>query len=253
MTGVIDVHAHILPGIDDGSRDWDESRRLLEESYRQGIRYIIATPHYSRRGLPSDIYDLSEKLKEEARKIAPDFQIGLGQETYYHEGLIENLKNGRALTLDGSQYVLVEFEPQVPYMKMYQAVRKLTMARYIPIIAHVERYACLREDSNMSELVQCDCRLQMNFSSLKRNSILDKEVRWCRKQVMRDRVYCLGTDMHRMDYRKPDIEESFQWLVKHLDGLKLHGLLRGNAKKVIQKRQYKIEKQENTKTYGKDL
>lgn len=111
MTGVIDVHAHILPGIDDGSRDWDESRRLLEESYRQGIRYIIATPHYSRRGLPSDIYDLSEKLKEEARKIAPDFQIGLGQETYYHEGLIENLKNGRALTLDGSQYVLVEFEP----------------------------------------------------------------------------------------------------------------------------------------------
>lgn len=140
MTGVIDVHAHILPGIDDGSRDWDESRRLLEESYRQGIRYIIATPHYSRRGLPSDIYDLSEKLKEEARKIAPDFQIGLGQETYYHEGLIENLKNGRALTLDGSQYVLVEFEPQVPYMKMYQAVRKLTMARYIPIIAHVEEH-----------------------------------------------------------------------------------------------------------------
>ena len=54
MTGVIDIHAHILPGIDDGSRDWDESRRLLEESYRQGIRYIIATPHYSRRGLPSD-------------------------------------------------------------------------------------------------------------------------------------------------------------------------------------------------------
>ncbi len=43
MTGVIDIHAHILPGIDDGSRDWDESRRLLEESYRQGIRYIIAT------------------------------------------------------------------------------------------------------------------------------------------------------------------------------------------------------------------
>lgn len=70
---------------------------------------------------------------------------------------------------------------------------------------------------------------------------------------MQDRVYCLGTDMHRMDYRKPDIEESFQWLVMHLDGLKLHGLLRGNAKKVIQKRQYKKEKQENTKTYGKDL
>ena len=179
---------------------------------------------------------MSEKLKEEARRIAPDFWTGLGQETYYHDGLVENLRDGKALTLEGSQYVLVEFDPQVPYMKMYQAVRKLTMARYIPIIAHVERYACLREDTNMSELFQCDCRLQMNFSSLKGNSILDKEVRWCRKQIMQGRIYCLGTDMHRMDYRKPEIDESFQWLVNHLDGLKLHGLLRGNAKNVIRKR-----------------
>ena len=179
---------------------------------------------------------MSEKLKEEARRIAPDFRTGLGQETYYHDGLVENLRDGKALTLEGSQYVLVEFDPQVPYMKMYQAVRKLTMARYIPIIAHVERYECLREDTNMSELFQCDCRLQMNFSSLKGNSILDKEVRWCRKQIMQGRIYCLGTDMHRMDYRKPEIDESFQWLVNHLDGLKLHGLLRGNAKNVIRKR-----------------
>ena len=75
MTGIIDIHAHILPGIDDGSRDWDESRKMLEESYRQGIRYIIATPHYSRRGLNPDIYDLSEKLREEARRIAPEMCI----------------------------------------------------------------------------------------------------------------------------------------------------------------------------------
>lgn len=210
MTGVIDIHAHILPGIDDGSRDRDRNRRLLEESYRQGTRYTIATSHYSRRGLPSSIHGLSERLEEEARKTAPDFQIGLGQKTCYHEGLIENLKNGGVLTLDGSQYVLVEFEPQVPYMKTYQAVRKLTMVGYIPIIAHVGRYACLREDSNMSELVQCDYRLQMNFNSLKGNSTLDKEVRWCRKQVMRNRVYCLGTGIHRMDCREPDIEENFQ-------------------------------------------
>ena len=92
MTGIIDMHAHILPGIDDGSRDWDESRRMLEESYRQGIRYIVATPHYSRSGLPSGIYELAERLKEEAHNIAPDFMTGLGQETYYHEGLVDHLR-----------------------------------------------------------------------------------------------------------------------------------------------------------------
>lgn len=183
MTGIIDMHAHILPGIDDGSRDWDESRRMLEESYRQGIRYIVATPHYSRSGLPSGIYELAERLKEEAHNIAPDFMTGLGQETYYHEGLVDHLREGKALTLEGSQYVLVEFDPQVSYEKMYQAIRKLTMARYIPVIAHVERYTCLRQGTNLSEIARCDCRLQMNYSSLSGNHLWDKETRWCRKQV----------------------------------------------------------------------
>ena len=55
MTGIIDIHTHILPGIDDGSRDWDESRRMLEAAYQQGTRCIIATPHYSRRAAAPDI------------------------------------------------------------------------------------------------------------------------------------------------------------------------------------------------------
>ena len=71
MTGIIDIHTHILPGIDDGSRDWDESRRMLEAAYQQGTRCIIATPHYSRRGLPPQIYELAERLSEEAGRIAP--------------------------------------------------------------------------------------------------------------------------------------------------------------------------------------
>ena len=148
MTGIIDVHTHILPGIDDGARDWDESRRMLETAYSQGIRHIVATPHYSRRGLRPEIYELSARLTEEAKKIAPDFKTGLGQETYYHEGLVENLKQGQALTLEGTRCVLVEFDPQEAYHSLYQAVRKMTMARYIPVIAHVERYFCLREASD---------------------------------------------------------------------------------------------------------
>lgn len=95
---MIDIHTHILPGIDDGARDWDESRRMLEMAYSQGIRHIVATPHYSRRGLRPEIYELSARLSEEAQKIASDFKTGLGQETYYHEGLVENLKQGQALT-----------------------------------------------------------------------------------------------------------------------------------------------------------
>lgn len=233
MIGFIDIHAHILPGIDDGARDWDESRRMLETAYEQRIRHIVATPHYSRRGLPPDIYDLAAKLQEEAFKIAPDFKIGLGQETYYHEGLVENLKAGTALSLAGTYYVLVEFEPQVTYHNLYQAVRKLTMARYIPVIAHMERYLCLREEKNLMNLLQCDCRLQMNYSSLGGNALWNKDVRWCRRQVLEGRIHCLSTDMHRMDYRKPVIEDSLKWIEKNLKWNEMLALIRGNAEEIL--------------------
>lgn len=232
---MIDIHTHILPGIDDGARDWDESRRMLEMAYSQGIRHIVATPHYSRRGLRPEIYELSARLSEEAQKIASDFKTGLGQETYYHEGLVENLKQGQALTLAGTRYVLVEFDPQEAYHSLYQAVRKMTMARYIPVIAHVERYFCLKEGKNLEELLQCGCRLQMNYSSLVGNGIWNREVQWCRRQVLEGRIHILGTDMHRMDYRKPDIQASLGWLEKHVGEHALNALVSSNADTILQK------------------
>lgn len=234
MKGIIDIHTHILPEIDDGSRNWDESRNMLEQAYQQGIRCILATPHYSRRGLPPGIYDLAERLQEEAQKIAGDYMTGLGQETYYHEGLVDNLKSGKALTLKGSRYVLVEFDPLVSYQTLYQGIRKLCIARYIPVIAHVERYLCMRKKGKLDELIQCGCRLQMNYSSLEGNGIWNREVRWCREQILEGRIHYLGTDMHRMDYRKPAIEKSLRWLEEHVSRNQIDALLRENAETILQ-------------------
>ena len=149
--------------------------------------------------------------------------------------MVENLKQGQALTLAGTRYVLVEFDPQEAYHSLYQAVRKMTMARYIPVIAHVERYFCLREGKNLEELLQCGCRLQMNYSSLVGNGIWNREVRWCRRQVLEGRIHILGTDMHRMDYRKPDIQASLGWLEKHVEEHALNALVSSNADTILQK------------------
>lgn len=236
MRRIIDIHTHILPGIDDGARDWDESRSMLEQAYKQGIRCILATPHYSRKGHPGNLFDLAEQLQYEAYKIAADFMTGLGQETYYHEELAENLKSGRALTLAGSRYVLVEFDPHVPYERLYQGIRKLCMATYIPVIAHMERYSCLREQGRLEDLVQCGCRLQMNYNSLEGNGIWHRETRWCRKQILENRVHYLGTDMHRMDYRKPTIGRSLKWLEEHVSINRMDALLYKNAESIIQQK-----------------
>ena len=85
-------------------------------------------------------------------------------------------------------------------------------------------------------MIQCGCRLQMNYSSLEGNGIWNRDVRWCRRQVAEGRIHMLGTDMHRMDYRKPDMEESLRWLEKHMGEHEVRALVSSNADKILQKR-----------------
>ena len=68
---IIDVHAHILPGVDDGSSGWEESRQMLQEAYRQGIRTIIATPHYRQGQDVEQLREFTGILRQEAQKLDP--------------------------------------------------------------------------------------------------------------------------------------------------------------------------------------
>ena len=198
---LIDIHAHILPGVDDGSRGMEESETMLSMAYCQGIRRIIATPHYSRRRGSGGLTELADRLNAKAQAIYGDFEILPGHETCYYEGLAEALKSGQALTLAGS--------------------------RYVPVLAHVERYLCLRDEGNFRELVQCDCRMQMNYDSLA-GPFWDPSVRWCRKKVEGGCIHLLATDMHRVDYRKPDLEKPMAWLQKHVGERRLRAMVWDN-------------------------
>lgn len=228
----IDIHAHILPGVDDGSRDREESRAMLLSAYRQGIRQIIATPHHSRKRGSAGIGQLTEELAATAREIDPDFTVYQGQETYYYDGLTAALKEGRALTLAASRYVLVEFDPGVSFQILYQGIRRITMACYIPVLAHIERYGCLHDEQNLRQAARCGCRFQMNYDSLA-GPFWDSRIRWCRKQVMEGNIHLLATDMHRMDYRKPDLAKPMAWLAKHVEEKKLKAMVWDNPHAII--------------------
>lgn len=236
MERIIDIHAHILPGIDDGAADRAESMKLLHMAYDQGIRTIIATPHYSRRQHTDEIRTAAAWLQEEACKLAPDFKIYLGQEILYFDSVVENLKAGHALTMAGSSYVLVEFMPDTKYRILYQAVRKLFQNGYHPIIAHMERYDALRIEENLQELMETGCYLQMNYKSLTGN-LWDKNARWCRKQIQADRIHCLGTDMHGIEHRTPEITKALEWLNHHVDSDRREKLLYGTAEVMLENHQ----------------
>ena len=231
-TGWIDIHAHILPGVDDGARTIEESCDLVRQAADAGFCAIIATPHYSRRRGIEGYVDIYETLKAEIKKTHPDFELYLGHETYFHEELHERLREGKAFTLAGSRYVLVEFDNGVSFQTIHRAIRRLITSGYLPIVAHMERYACLKDKKNFSNLQGSGCYLQMNYESLE-GLWFHPEVRWCRNLVKEGYIHFLGTDMHRTDYRPPETEKAMQWLQKNVSEQLIREITYDNAMRVI--------------------
>ena len=177
--------------------------------------------------------DSAKLLQQEIRKTYPKFRIFPGQETFYHDELAQRLNEGKAYTMVDSQYVLVEFMPSVSYEILFQGIRKLVSNGYTPILAHMERYGCLRKKGT-SELLDIGCKLQMNYDSIQ-GHWFSPEVRWCREQVKSGVIHFLGTDMHRSDYRPPQITEALKWLDGHIDAQQIWCLTYQNALRVIKK------------------
>ena len=157
---MIDIHSHILPGVDDGASSMKESLHMLSMARRQGITDVFATSHYS-KAFPNRDPEKLRRLRDELMSRAnrpvkgPDgkikrrqpIRIWTGQEIFYSNSVIRLLEEGKLLTLADSNYVLVEFMPSVPYSEICTAVRNLSRAGYAPVVAHAERYRCLRKGS----------------------------------------------------------------------------------------------------------
>ena len=174
--------------------------------------------------------------KKEAEKIDSDFRIYLGQELMDSEELLEDLKEGRAFTMAGSRYILIEFQPVVSFSHMCQRLRQLQMAGYLPVIAHMERYECLKRGERVRDLIQAGNFTQMNFSSLQGNP-LHKNTRWCRRQVLDGNVHLLGTDMHHINQRTPDIKKAVSWLSRNCTRSRLYWMVWKNPAYIIKKKE----------------
>lgn len=212
---IVDMHCHVLPGVDDGPSSMAESIGVLKEAQNQGVGAMIVTPHYHPGRYMVTADRVMSSLRSLKRKIA---DLGLtihlysGQECYYYSGLLDQLKNGNALSLAGSEYVLIEFEPNTLFSTITDAVRELTGAGYIPIIAHFERYACLGENKDrLNEIRQRGGMLQLNYSCLDKKRHLLRPNPW-RKLLKDGYVDFLGSDTHGLRYRPLKIDVAIDWL-----------------------------------------
>lgn len=237
VDGYIDIHAHILPGVDDGSGSMEETIQMLKTAAEQNIRTIIATPHFmagSNNLSVQQLQTIRDRVQAEAAKIEEDLHILLGNELFYSESIIDELRSGRALTLADSKYVLVEFAVRSSYETIYRGLGELIQSGYAPILAHVERYLCLykREDL-INELIEAGCYIQMNSHSIS-GGIFNTEAAYNRKLINQGLVHFIGSDCHDEKIRIPYMKSAVKALQRKQDKRFLDKLLIENPLNILE-------------------
>ena len=170
MERFVDTHCHIIFGVDDGAQTPEEMQKMLRMAYEDGIRYIIATPHHHpRRGrkAPGVLRKQLKIAREEAAKISDRLRVYLGTEVYFGQDAPEGLREGKILTMNRTNFVLVEFSHSDTYEYICQGLQQLQMKGFEVILAHVERYGCMCKSlEDVEHLTHMGVRLQVNADSI---------------------------------------------------------------------------------------
>lgn len=233
---IIDMHCHILPGIDDGARNEGSMERMFRIANTEGIEAIVATPHYTLGEDEKKLEAIKTKYalaRKAWKKRGSQKELYLGNELLWEDGIVEALDNGKALTMNGTSYVLVEFLPDAGETYIENAVRRLQYAGYLPIIAHVERYERLQSRKVLQRLVDMGVYLQVNVSTvLGKHGFLLKHrmLRWMQEGL----IHFVGTDAHNSKTRRPEIQECAQYLEKKLGVTKTRQILEKNPMRMLE-------------------
>lgn len=203
---MIDIHTHILPNVDDGSSDFDTSCKLLELELENGVNKVICTPHQNYLNLNKEL--LIEKFNEFKNKINLDIELYLGSEIYYYKGFLNDLENGKLLTINNSKYILIEFSTS-QNTDIIDIVYSIKLKGYIPIIAHIERYSYLNNEDYL-KIKKEGALIQINASSFNYSNT-KKIIKYLLKNNLVDFV---ASDCHDLNRRSVDFFKIKKYIYK---------------------------------------
>ena len=234
--GLFDIHCHIVPSVDDGASSAEEAYKMLQMEYRQGVRNIIATPHYRLQMFETPIETVEHQflvLRQLARKVAPDLHVYLGCEFHSNMEMVEMLRSGEVHTMVGSRYVLTEFSGSTKASYIRERLYSLLSHGYKPIVAHIERYECMRKDIGfVEEMADLGALMQVNA-----DSIIGKDgfgtKRYCKKLMNQDLLSFVGSDCHGTKERISRIGEAYDYVSKKEGDSYANQLFIRNPQKII--------------------
>ena len=225
---MLDFHTHILPGIDDGSKNIETSCKMIDMLSGQSVDTVVATPHFYHNKIRFEEFkelrkqalnSLLEELDKKNREKRPKIALGAEVKFFYELGVYPHAED---LCISGTRFMLVEMPFEKWEHRMYLTLSNLKDNRDItPVIAHIERYFSFNSKKEMIDnlldsgaLIQCNTSFFNSFFT--RGNAL--------KMLKDGFIQFIGTDCHNLDKRKPDYEKALNIIKNRCEGDCLNSL-----------------------------
>ncbi|MGN7387439.1 tyrosine-protein phosphatase [Sporosarcina sp. SAFN-015] len=214
---MIDMHCHVLFGVDDGPKTIEDTIRIVEKAVKEGITDMIATPHafsphyhVPKKEIEGQIRLLTDSLRAGKYPI----KLHTGQEVRLHENVIEKIIEGEAMTLAGSRYLLLELPSQSIPLYIERVIQSMLEYNTIPIIAHPERNSAIaQKPARLERLIRLGAFAQVNAGSL--SGHFGKRVQRLSIQLVEaNLIHTYGSDVHDTKARPLLFNEGLRYLEK---------------------------------------
>lgn len=235
---MIDLHTHILPELDDGAADFDQSVEMARLAAESGTTFMLATVHsYAKRGfyelLPEDIKSAADELNRRLADAQIELSVGTGMEVLLDPGMLPLIEEGRMLTLGDSRWLLVEFCGSESAKELIMRLRAVVDMGYMPLIAHAERYRAIQKHPELaSVLIDMGCAIQVNARSLTGETDR-KFVKTAHKLCQKGWVQVVASDAHNTSTRPPLLKRAWEWLAVQYSATVADRLINDNPRTML--------------------
>lgn len=231
--GMIDIHHHLLPGLDDGSSSFEVSVKMVEMAANDGITHIVCTPHANDRFFYNrqKNEDLLAKLREQ---VDPRVTLGLGCDFHMsYDNIQDALDRPGQYSINGRKYLLVEFADTSIPESTTDSLYELLVSKQRPIITHPERNPVLqRHPERLAAWIREGALVQVTASSL--TGRFGKTAQSTAENFLkRNWVHFMATDAHNLESRPPVMSGGYAVVKKHYGEETARRLCFGNPKAVF--------------------
>lgn len=234
---MIDIHLHILPGVDDGPANLEDALSLARCLVQEEVHVAVATPHYNDefpRLSAREIFERVQDLQQQLDRHTIPLRLLVGHEALIKPGLVEDIQSGRLATLNGSRYLLLELWNSSWLPGTEQVIFELRAFGVVPVLAHPERYWVIQQDSGrLAALLEQGVLTQLTAGSLV--GMQGNTIRKCAETLLKGGlIHCIASDAHGPGRRPPAIRQGAQIAERILGQAQAQQLIQSHPAAMVQ-------------------